>query len=101
MLKKIAFFVLIFSATIAQAQRDLPLDRDTKYEIGSIEVTGTTTYNENTVIAFTGLRVGEKLYLPGEKISNVIKKLKTLSLLLKTLLKTTIVRKGISIRRFL
>tara|TARA_R110001632_G_scaffold190069_2_gene310652 strand:- start:3306 stop:5882 length:2577 start_codon:yes stop_codon:yes gene_type:complete len=80
MFKKIAFFVLIFSATIAQAQRDLPLDRDTKYEIGSIEVTGTTTYNENTVIAFTGLRVGEKLYLPGEKISNVIKKLWDLEL---------------------
>ncbi|MFT5751090.1 MAG: outer membrane protein insertion porin family, partial [Dokdonia sp.] len=80
MLKKIAFFVLIISATITQAQRDLPLDRDTKYEVGSIEVTGTTTYNENTVIAFTGLRVGERLYLPGEKISNVIKKLWDLEL---------------------
>lgn len=58
-----------------QAQRDLPLDPNIKYEIGDIKVTGTTTYNENTVIAFTGLRVGEKLYLPGEKISSVIKKL--------------------------
>lgn len=80
MFKKLAFLVLFLTATIAQAQRELPLDRNTKYEIASIEVTGTATYNEGTVIAFTGLRVGEKLYLPGEKLSNVIKKLWDLEL---------------------
>jgi len=72
--------VLFLTATIAQAQRELPLDRNTQYEIASIAVTGSDTYNEGTVIAFTGLRVGEKLYLPGEKLSNVIKKLWDLEL---------------------
>ncbi len=74
-IKKITLILLLFISIAAQAQRDLPLDPNVKYEISDITVTGTTTYNENTVIAFTGLRVGEKLYLPGEKISNVIKKL--------------------------
>ena len=72
--------MLFLTATIAQAQRELPLDRNTQYEIASIKVTGSSTYNEGTVIAFTGLRVGERLYLPGEKISNVIKKLWDLEL---------------------
>ncbi len=75
LIKKTTLILLLFVSITAIAQRDLPLSPDVKYEIGDITVTGTTTYNENTVIAFTGLRVGEKLYLPGEKISNVIKKL--------------------------
>ena len=65
----------ILTSLTALAQRDLPLDPNIKYEVSDIDVTGTTTYNKNTVIAFTGLRVGERLYLPGEKISSVIKKL--------------------------
>lgn len=67
--------VAILSFTFAQAQRELPLDPNKKYEIGDIKVSGTSTYNENTVIAFTGLRPGEKVFLPGVKITNVIKKL--------------------------
>lgn len=73
--------VLAFlSFTFVQAQRDLPLDPDTKYEIADIKVTGTSTYNENTVIAFTGLRVGERIFIPGTEITNVIKKLWSLEL---------------------
>ncbi len=79
-LKKITFVLLLLTTVVAQAQRDLPLDPEVKYEIGNITVTGTSTYNENTVITFTGLRSGERLYLPGEKISNVIKKLWDLEL---------------------
>ena len=74
-IKKITLIIALFVSLTTWAQRDLPLDPAVKYEIADINVTGTTTYNENTVIAFTGLRVGERLYLPGEKISNVIKKL--------------------------
>ncbi len=72
---KLLLFFAFCSTTITQAQRELPLDPNTKYEIADIKVTGTTTYNENTVIAFTGLRTGETVYLPGEKITGVIKKL--------------------------
>ena len=75
LIKKITLLFTLFVSFTSLAQRDLPLDPSIQYELADINVTGTSTYNENTVIAFTGLRVGEKLYLPGEKISNVIKKL--------------------------
>ena len=75
LIKKITLLLTLFVSFTSLAQRDLPLDPAIQYELADINVTGTSTYNENTVIAFTGLRVGEKLYLPGEKISNVIKKL--------------------------
>ena len=68
-------FLALLSFTFVQAQRELPLDPEVKYEIADIKVSGVSTYNENTVIAFTGLRVGERIFLPGEKISSVIKKL--------------------------
>ena len=75
LIKKIILLLVFFASLTTLAQRDLPLDPTVQYELADINVTGTTTYNENTVIAFTGLKVGDKLYLPGEKISNVIKKL--------------------------
>ena len=80
-LKKLLVTVALgVCALQATAQRQLPIDENIKYEIRSIEVTGTTTYNENTVIAFTGLRVGERVFLTGTKITDVIKKLWELEL---------------------
>ncbi len=75
MLRRLPLVFLFFSIITMQAQRSLPVDPDVKYEIRDISVTGTTSYNENTVIAFTGLRAGETVFLPGDKISDVIKKL--------------------------
>ncbi|MEL6810075.1 MAG: POTRA domain-containing protein [Bacteroidota bacterium] len=51
------------------------LDSGTKYTINSITVTGTQSFNEKTVIAFTGLKIGDRIYIPGEKLSSVTKKL--------------------------
>ena len=64
LIKKITLLLTLFVSFTSLAQRDLPLDPAIQYELADINVTGTSTYNENTVIAFTGLRVGEKLYLP-------------------------------------
>lgn len=69
--------VICINTTYGQ---DLSIDGATKYTLGEISVTGTTTYNERTVIAFTGLRKGEELYLPGERINKVINKLWDLGL---------------------
>ncbi|MGA9327062.1 MAG: outer membrane protein assembly factor BamA, partial [Salegentibacter sp.] len=71
-------FCFIFSIS-TQAQ-DLPLAGGTKYTIGDITVTGTTTYNEQTVIAYTGLKKGEEIYIPGQRLSKIIKKLWDLDL---------------------
>src|SRR5690606_37877603 len=46
-----------------------------RYTIGKITVTGTQTYNEQTVIAYTGLKSGDEIYIPGERTTKVLKKL--------------------------
>ncbi len=59
---------------------DIGINEGTKYTIGEITVSGATTYNERTVIAFTGLRKGEEIYMPGDRINSIIKKLWDLGL---------------------
>jgi outer membrane protein insertion porin family len=69
------------AACYAQEKRgDLAIGDATKYKIGEITVTGSQTYNENTVVAFTGLRKGEEVFVPGERISQVVKKMWDLKL---------------------
>ena len=57
-----------------QAQQK-ELDSGKKYTINSIKVTGAQNFNEQTVVAFTGLKIGDRIYIPGEKLSSVTKKL--------------------------
>ncbi len=81
MTKKIfTLFAFFFIFSIAAKAQDLPLGDSKKYTIGDIKVTGTTTYNEQTVIAYTGLKEGEEIYIPGEKLRDVINKLWKLEL---------------------
>jgi outer membrane protein insertion porin family len=63
--------VSVFS--LSAQQKDL--DSGKKYTINSIEVTGAQNFNEQTVIAFTGLKEGDQIYIPGDKLSQVTKKL--------------------------
>ena len=51
-----------------------------EYVIEEIIVSGLKTFNEQTVIAYTGLRKGQKIRIPGEEISAVISKLWKLDL---------------------
>ncbi|TRO64205.1 BamA/OMP85 family outer membrane protein [Christiangramia sabulilitoris] len=81
MTKKIfTLFAICFIFSIAAKAQDLPLGDSKKYTIGDIKVTGTTTYNEQTVIAYTGLKEGEEIFIPGEKLRDVINKLWELDL---------------------
>ena len=50
------------------------------YVLGGIEVSGKITYNAQTVVHFTGLEKGQTINVPGEEISNAIKKLWRLGL---------------------
>ena len=59
--------------TIHAQQKEL--DAGIKYEINNITVAGAQSYNEQTVIAFTGLKKGERIFIPGERLSEVTKKL--------------------------
>ena len=64
-----------------QAQEDrVPFDQGTTYILADVAVTGKITYNEQTVITFAGLQKGQEVTVPGEEISNAIKKLGKLGL---------------------
>lgn len=77
------FFLCIIcialSSHITLAQ-DFSLSGGKKYTIGSIKVTGANSYNDKTVIAFTGLKKGDELFIPGKKLSEVLEKLWDLGL---------------------
>lgn len=68
------FLITIISICTLQAQQK-ELDSGRKYTINSITVTGAQGFNEQTVIAFTGLKKGDRISIPGEKLSQVTKKL--------------------------
>ena len=51
-----------------------------EYVINDINVTGIKSFNEQTVITYTGLFVGKKVQIPGEDISKIINKLWKLEL---------------------
>ncbi len=72
--------VFLLGTTIKAQQADTPIGNATKYKLGEITVTGSQTYNENTVTAFTGLRKGDEIYVPGQRLSDVVKKLWDLKL---------------------
>jgi len=74
------FIIFLFFLNFSAKAQDMNLGNGKEYTIADIKITGTTNYNEQTVIAFTGLRKGQKIDIPGDKISNVIKKLWDLDL---------------------
>src|SRR5690606_18000705 len=45
------------------------------YMLADMEISGETKFTKNQIMRFTGLRLGEKLEIPGTKINNALKKL--------------------------
>ncbi len=81
MTKNLFFLLICFlSFNLHLSAQDIPIANGKEYTIGEIEVTGNSSYNEQTVIAFTGLKKGDKIYIPGDRMSAVIKKLWDLGL---------------------
>lgn len=75
-LKKITIVFLLFILSIFNANaQEIALGNNQKYILGGIEVTGIKSYSEQAVIAYTELRIGQEITLPGEDISRVINKL--------------------------
>ncbi len=73
-----AVFVLIGvlpPMTMLEAQELIDYKTPKTYEIGGITITGTEFLDENVLISFSGLNVGDKLAIPGDDIPRAIKKL--------------------------
>jgi len=49
--------------------------KENSYELGGIAVKGLKKFGEETVKVFTGLKVGQQIKLPGDKLTSAIKKL--------------------------
>ena len=70
-------FLLLFSSNIfGQLNvKDAKYGSEQKYTLGGITVKGAYRYDPKTIVMFTGLKNGAKIEIPGEEISNAIKKL--------------------------
>ena len=69
--KKITYIFLLFSFSVFSQLAE----KKQSYIIGDVSVSGNTTFSPQTIVTYSGLGKGEKVTLPGEKISNAIKKL--------------------------
>ncbi len=49
--------------------------KENNYELGGMTVVGLQKFEEQTVKVFTGLKVGQNIKLPGDKLTSAIKKL--------------------------
>lgn len=73
-------FLLLSTIYTVNAQDRLTFDQGKPYILKKVNVTGKISYNEQTVTTFAGLSKGQTITVPGEEISNSIKKLWKLGL---------------------
>ncbi len=62
-------------ARVPEQQIDLSYADPKEYEVVEIKVRGLETLNENAIISLAGLKVGDKIRIPGDGISTAIRKL--------------------------
>jgi len=82
-IKLLLTILFLGSITPVLAQEDedrIPFEQGTPYFLANIDVTGKISYNQQTVVTFTGLEKGQRITVPGEEISNAVKKLGKLGL---------------------
>lgn len=67
------FFTLV--CVQAFAQKNVDYGNPIEYTVGGIDVTGANVLDKNALISMSGLAVGQKINIPGDEITNAIKKL--------------------------
>lgn len=77
---QIFFGALLLGPVSAFAQEGSGLEPTRQYILADIEVVGDISYNQQTVVTFTGLEKGQVINIPGEEISTAIKKLSTVGM---------------------
>ena len=76
----VIFILFLVGFNTINAQDRIPFDDGKVYIIKKINVTGKITYSPETIATFSGLEKGQSITIPGEEISNSIKKLWKLNL---------------------
>ena len=78
---RLLIFLLIVLCSIFKAQSQIDgFNKGSSYIIDSITVSGLKTFNDKTVISYSGIRKGQLLQIPGEEITSAINKLWKLEL---------------------
>ena len=70
--------IFILSSSISYSQNNY--NKGDYYVLDTIVVSGLKNFSDKTVVAYSGLRKGQNIQVPGEEISNVLKKLWNLEL---------------------
>ena len=73
--KKYFSTIVLFISCFAIHAQDSNFKKGEKYTLGEISVAGNTSFSEQTIITYSGLRKGKEITIPGEDIGNAIKKL--------------------------
>jgi len=76
----ICTLLLLGSFSQVKAQERVPFDQGKRYILAKVSVVGKISFNEQTVVTFSGLQKGQEITVPGEEISGAIKKLGKLGL---------------------
>lgn len=71
---RLLFIILLIISFSVTAQSSKLTDAK-KYTIEDITISGSTHFSPQTIITYSGLRKGQEVFIPGEKISVAIKKL--------------------------
>ena len=66
--------VITFLSTLTISAQDLSYEDGKKYNLAEITVKGNTSFSEQTIVTYSGLKKGTEIMIPGEEISDAIKK---------------------------
>lgn len=70
------FIALLFTVfSLSTFAQETTFEKGKKYTLAEITVNGNTNFSEQTIITYSGLKKGSEIQIPGEEISNAIKKL--------------------------
>ncbi len=72
---KLSAILFLFLGLFKISAQETNFENGKSYILADIEVTGKVNYNPQTIVTFAGLEKGQNIIVPGEEISNAIKKL--------------------------
>ncbi len=72
---KYCLTLLLFVSGLLSGAQSANIDKGKKYTLAEVTVAGNTTFSEQTIITYSGLRKGDEITIPGEDIGKAIKKL--------------------------
>ncbi|MGY6649503.1 outer membrane protein assembly factor BamA [Wenyingzhuangia sp. IMCC45574] len=75
LLKNFIYTLLLLTVNILFSQENPDFKTSKRYLLGGISVSGTNQFSEASVISYSGLKTGQEIKIPGDKLTSAIKKL--------------------------